>query len=166
MDYKAKDYRSENSARRNAIDRCHNPKCAQFKNYGARGITVCESWKGKDGFYNFIRHIGPKPGVNYSLDRIDNSKSYEPGNVKWSTIKEQNNNQRRGKSRKVHKTFNKISATTALEIFNTSGTHKEIAERFGVSTGIVANIKRRICWRSVTAPEFKNLDVFRSVGTD
>ena len=51
-----------------------------------------ETWAAS--FEAFIAHIGPRPSRLHSVERKDNSKGYEPGNVKWATRKEQNNNKR------------------------------------------------------------------------
>lgn len=65
--------------------RCFNQRDPGYKYYGARGITVCAEWRGPDGFVRFYEHIGPKPTPAHSIDRIDGTKSYEPGNVRWVT---------------------------------------------------------------------------------
>lgn len=88
-------YQSEDKALINAIHRCHSPHNAAYKNYGARGIKVCDEWRNPTtGFQDFIDHIGPKPSPSLSLDRLDNDKGYEPGNVAWRTRREQNLNRR------------------------------------------------------------------------
>lgn len=76
----------------NAKWRCTNPKRRDFKNYGGRGIKMCNEWL--NSFESFIYHVGFRKNKNYSLDRIDVNGNYEPGNVRWVLIKEQLNNKR------------------------------------------------------------------------
>ena len=78
--------------------RCHNPNNPKYPDYGARGIVVCEQWR--HDFPAFYEHIGPKPSSEHSVDRIDNDKPYEPGNVRWATPTEQANNRRQARPRK------------------------------------------------------------------
>lgn len=75
---------------RNVKDRCELPTSTGYPWYGAKGITMCEQWA--SNVLIFLRDIGPKPGPEYSLDRIDSKGNYEPGNVKWSTKVEQSQN--------------------------------------------------------------------------
>lgn len=75
-------------------ERCLNPKCPYFKDYGARGITVHPSWLGEDGFANFIRDVGRRPAAGLSLDRINNDGNYEPGNCRWTDHATQARNRR------------------------------------------------------------------------
>jgi len=82
---------SEYIAWLNARARCMNPKHPKYYRYGGRGITFCNEW---NDFSSFIDHIGKKPSADLTLDRIDNDKGYEPGNVRWATRKEQQNNKR------------------------------------------------------------------------
>jgi|SRR5215467_7405799 len=72
--------------------RCLNPRQRDYANYGARGIKVCPEWR--TSFEAFFAHIGPRPGIGYSLDRVNNDGDYEPGNVRWATRSEQHQNQR------------------------------------------------------------------------
>lgn len=82
------EYRSWSSMK----DRCLNPNSRNFEGWGGRGITVYEPWI-KD-FAAFYAHVGPRPSLAYTLHRIDNSKGYEPGNVKWADWEEQCSNKR------------------------------------------------------------------------
>lgn len=73
------------------LQRCYNPNETGYKNWGGRGITVCDAWN--NSFEAFLADMGERP-EGTSLDRIDNNGDYEPGNCKWSTRKEQNLNKR------------------------------------------------------------------------
>ena len=80
------------------IQRCHNPNYPDYPRYGGRGIYVCDRWRfgedGVSGFTLFMEDVGKYARRNLSMDRIDNSKGYEPGNVRWATTKQQANNRR------------------------------------------------------------------------
>jgi hypothetical protein len=80
----------------NMVRRCHDKTNPAYKNYGGRGIQVCSSWHDFATFLEYIcSTIGRKPGAEYTLDRIDNDRGYEPGNIRWATRVEQIRNSRR-----------------------------------------------------------------------
>lgn len=75
-------------------NRCYRKKDTRYHDYGGRGITVCARWTGLNGYQNFLADMGRAPSKDHSLDRIENSKNYEPGNCRWATRGEQQRNRR------------------------------------------------------------------------
>ena len=76
-------------------NRCFNNKAQGFRNYGGRGIRVCDEWKNDfQSFYDYVSQLPHFGEDGYSIDRINNDGNYEPGNVRWATQKEQVNNRR------------------------------------------------------------------------
>ena len=76
---------------RSMISRCYNESYEGYKNYGGRGIGICDRWY---VFENFLLDMGDRP-EGMTLDRIDVDGNYQPQNCKWSTFKEQSSNKRK-----------------------------------------------------------------------
>jgi Staphylococcus phage HNH endonuclease len=66
---------------RGMIDRCYYSTNASYKNYGAKGITVCERWR--SSFILFCNDMGIKPTDEHDIDREDKLRNYEPDNCRW-----------------------------------------------------------------------------------
>ncbi len=125
------------------LTRGRNPNIGRSDRYVLRGITVCQEWDaGGDGkgFERFLEHVGPKPSSRHSLDRIDNDKGYEPGNVRWATWREQANNR---------------SQTVKLHVHGDVVPLQEAAQRFGIKASIILQRITKLGWsheRAVSVP--------------
>lgn len=81
-----KEYRTWEHMKR----RCHCPTDKSYPRYGGKGVRVCDAWR--SSFDTFISDVGRAPTPSHTIDRIDNGAGYEPGNVRWATAYEQQNN--------------------------------------------------------------------------
>lgn len=80
----------------NMISRCETVTPG-WKNYGGRGIKVCDRWR--SSYPAFLKDMGRRPSPKHSLDRIDNDGNYEPSNCRWATKAVQSLNKRQRKKR-------------------------------------------------------------------
>lgn len=119
--------------------RCYNENSKRYHDYGARGIFMDDEFK--NNFNSFYEHVGERPSKYHTIDRIDNSKGYIFNNIKWSTIKEQNNNQRSN----VVLTFNGENKTAAQwgDIYGIKGSaiRKRLARGWSIDKSITTPIK-------------------------
>ena len=93
--------------------RCYNEKVSGYKNYGGRGIVMCQEWKESSAaFIDWCLSAGWAPGLQ--IDRIDNNKGYSPDNCRFATPR-QNSNNRRSNRLSGDKTLAQISRETGIE---------------------------------------------------
>lgn len=110
----------------NMKKRCYSKSHKSYEHYGARGVTVCDRWR--ESFENFYADMGPRPGPEFSIDRIDNDRGYEPGNCRWATSVEQANNRR---------------GCTCVEVDGKSMTISELARAHSLPRRTVADRLKR-----------------------
>jgi hypothetical protein len=98
------------------IKRCVDPRTRNYRNYGGRGIRVCNRWV--DDFWSFVADMGERPSRRHSVERIDNNGPYEPTNCRWATDAEQKLNTRRCKM------VTRLRAGYSVETALTAAPHK------------------------------------------
>jgi hypothetical protein len=130
-------YTAEYIAWRDAIQRCYNPKIKRYKDYGGRGIRMCNEWR--DDFRSFLSHIGKKPVKSLTLDRIDTNGDYEPGNVRWATKATQSRNRRCNK-------LDIDKARAIRERYANGESYGCIADAYGVSLGTIYEVVQHKTW--------------------
>ena len=99
--------------------RCNNPNDTDFKDYGGRGIKVCDRW---GDFSLFLIDMGDRP-PRMTIDRIDTNGDYEPGNCRWTDAVTQANNKR---------------SNVLIEVDGMVMTMQQLSRRCGVGRGTLA----------------------------
>ena len=104
--------------------RCSNPNATGYRNYGGKGIVVCERWtRRREGFRNFVADMGPKPAPEYTLERKDRNGPYSPENCIWASRRDQ------------------LLNTSRTVVFERDGIEyraSDLAEQYGLNPRLVA----------------------------
>jgi DNA-binding XRE family transcriptional regulator len=119
--------------------RCNNSRYVQYKYHGGRGIKVCERW---NTYVNFATDVGPHPGCGLTLDRIDNNRGYEPGNVRWASRQTQARNRNYCKLDTA-----KVQQIKAMYNKRAGVTQEVLAAKFGISRQHISKILRGEMWK-------------------
>jgi hypothetical protein len=128
--------------------RCLNPKRKSYKNYGGRGITICQQWI--DSFETFLSDMGPRPS-GHTIERIESNGNYEPGNCKWATRLDQGRNTSR-----VIKTVvdgSSVAVRSLADQFSISGdTLVSRAKRHGIEKALADSAAHKGLFRQKSSP--------------
>lgn len=124
---------------RQMLRRCYDMNAVNYDRYGKRGVTVCERWRGPEGFANFLADMGERP-EGLTLDRCKGTLEYGPGNCRWANATEQSRNRRSVKLDTM-----KVRQLRLLAEMGYAGHH--IDRMFGLSRGRAGQILRGNGWQ-------------------
>jgi len=120
------------------ISRCYSETNKAYKNYGGRGISVCEAWL--QSFESFYSDMGECP-EELALERTDNNGNYEPSNCCWASRTQQARNRRNVR-------MNPVAVRVIRWLLgNTDITQQRLADAYGVTRPVIGNIHRNNTWK-------------------
>ncbi len=119
--------------------RCERRTVRGFERYGGRGIRVCGRWQ---VFENVLADMGRRPSPEHSLDRIDNDGNYEPGNCRWATKSEQQQNNSNTK-------LTKEQVIEIRKLRREGARLSDLSVRFGVTAQTISLIAKGRKWLNV-----------------
>lgn len=126
-------------------DRCYNPKSVSYRYYGARGISMCDTWLNNyEEFRDWAVESGyveDAPRGACTIDRIDSNGNYEPNNCRWVDMKVQNSNRRRRRHDRRRNDSNKPSNANNTITENVRDSIYSFVEENGMT---VSELSRRI----------------------
>jgi hypothetical protein len=130
--------------------RCLNPQSKSYKDYGGRGIIVCDRWL---DFVNFYADMGDPP-EGLEIDRIDNSRGYEPSNCRWVTRKANCHNRRKrnphyhdGEKNPSAKLTDLIVLQIKLEYSRGLKSYSMLSKEYGVTPSTVQDLVKGRTWK-------------------
>lgn len=113
---------------RTMVRRCHDEGHISYKDYGAKGVKVCERWR--FSYENFAQDMGPRP-KGLTIDRKDNSLGYTPENCRWATYKQQAENK---------------SNVSLVDVNGVQMTYPDACKHYGISYGAFKNRTNTLGW--------------------
>lgn len=128
-------------------NRCLNPKAADYRYYGGRGIKLTKRW---DKFENFLVDMGRRPSEAHSLDRIKVNGHYCKRNCRWATRAQQSQN-------RTDTRFSPTDIATIRTIYHTQNIkQKDLAKRYKTTQGAISQIVRGAAWFGLSGPIIAN----------
>lgn len=125
---------------REMVSRCHNRKNKDYKNYGDRGVSVCEEWRDNfESFYNWALKNGYKGGL--TIDRRNNNGNYEPANCRFIT-KAENSRNKRG----IKLNWDLVNEIRNIKLLIPEISPKEIAVAYNVKSATIRGVLCRRSW--------------------
>jgi hypothetical protein len=131
---------------RTMVARCRDERSIGYPRYGARGVTVCDRWAGPGGLLNFVEDMGVRPD-GMTIDRIDGSKGYEPGNCRWATDQTQGRNKR-------SVVLCAVSVCLIRHMSRRRQRTDDVAHAFGISSRHVRELVTYHSWKNITGIDF------------
>lgn len=127
--------------------RCYSEADKRYKDYGGRGIRVCDRWL--HSYENFLSDMGLPPAIGYQIDRKDNDGDYEPGNCHWVSQSENSRNKRNSRF---------------ITAFGKTATLSEWAEETGIKRETIARrLNSGLCAESALDTKLKKPGATRRV---